>query len=79
MERKFYCERCDQTFWKTVAENVAEEFLIKECPICGLAVGLYRLIGPLTNKRVQDWGLREFAVVGLALTVAYQGYKTMAS
>ena len=79
MERKFHCENCSHSFWAIVAENVAEEFLTKECPQCGLAVGLYNLIGPITNKRLRDWGFGEFAVVGLALFVGYQGYKALSS
>lgn len=75
--RKFYCANCDQSFWKSVAENVAEEFLMKECPECRLAVGLYQLAGPLTNKRLQDWGLGEWAVVGVLILVGYQGLKAL--
>lgn len=66
--RKFYCGNCDHSFWGSVAENIAEELLFKECPECRLAVGLYQLAGPLTNKRLQDWGLGE--VNGLLYTLS---------
>ena len=77
MKRKFYCATCDNSFWETVAENVAEEYLARACPLCGVAVGLYQLAGPLTNKRIQDWGLQEWALAGLVAFVGYQGVKAL--
>lgn len=77
--RRFHCENCDKTFWKTVAEKAAEEYLVTKCPECGLAVGLYQLGGPLLNKRVQDWGLTEFALAGLVVFIGYQGFKALSA
>jgi len=75
MQRKFECKKCG-TFWADAAENVAEEYLFAKCPECQVAVGLYRLAGPLLNKRIEDWGAGEWILAGLVAFLGYQSYKT---
>jgi len=77
MQRKFYCHKCESSFWAMVAENVAEEALKRACPECGLAVSLYHLAGPLTNKRISDWGLGEWFLAAVIAFLGYQGVKVL--
>jgi NAD-dependent SIR2 family protein deacetylase len=77
--RKFYCKKCDETFWKNAAVNVAEEALFIECPQCRTYVGLYQALLPVLNKRVEDWGLAEWVIVIGSGVIAYHGIKTLAS
>jgi hypothetical protein len=74
--RNFHCETCDHVFPSWTVEGIAEEILLANCPLCRVAVGLYRAAKPVLDKPSEKW---TFGDVLLLAVVGYVGYKALSA
>lgn len=74
--RDFHCKECQYIFPAWAAHNVAEELLFAQCPVCQMAVGLYRTAEPILEKPTSEWTFTDVLLLAL---VGYVGYKAITS